>query len=382
MPFIVRSVCAAEAVSSPMHAIMNDVPSRTAKAPRIWTAENPANRFASERRPHPFFYTPWLGFGTGAGANTAWVPGLGLPTLAECSHGNWRAGEGLPLNSTPPPPHALLRSPLTPDIAAQVNAVGEYDAWVNPNPWDTVDPLTGTMAAYSGSRVGEDVVLTNVISFDVKAWDPTAPVLPDATGNAFLLPGDPAYVKRFNGLRSTIVSGTLPATGAYADLNFLARVPIVLYDHDNNASTPNIPSYPDNPVFDASGNVLRLAAPLFCRAGATASRVYGTLPGSNAVYPAVYDTWSLHYEYNRRKISFGGGGAPFEVGDEDQDGIVDRGSNSIDDDDANGVDDVLERETQPPYAVPLKGIQVRIRTFEPASRQVREVTIIQRFRTK
>ncbi len=49
---------------------------------------------------------------------------------------------------------------------------------------------------------------------------------------------------------------------------------------------------------------------------------------------------------------------------------------------ANGVDDVSERETQPPYSVPLQGIQVRIRVFEPGSRQVREVTLIQKFRTK
>ena len=48
----------------------------------------------------------------------------------------------------------------------------------------------------------------------------------------------------------------------------------------------------------------------------------------------------------------------------------------------NGVDDLGERETRPPYAVPLQGIQVRIRVFEPGSRQVREVTLIQKFRTR
>jgi hypothetical protein len=38
-----------------------------------------------------------------------------------------------------------------------------------------------------------------------------------------------------------------------------------------------------------------------------------------------------------------------------------------------------ERETMPPYPVPLRGIQVKIRTFEPDSRQIREVTVVQDF---
>jgi KaiC/GvpD/RAD55 family RecA-like ATPase len=38
-----------------------------------------------------------------------------------------------------------------------------------------------------------------------------------------------------------------------------------------------------------------------------------------------------------------------------------------------------ENETSPPYPVPLRGIQVKIRVFEPDSRQVREVTVVQDF---
>ena len=33
----------------------------------------------------------------------------------------------------------------------------------------------------------------------------------------------------------------------------------------------------------------------------------------------------------------------------------------------------------PPYAVPLRGIQVKIRAFEPDSKQIREVTVVQDF---
>ena len=64
--------------------------------PRIWTPARWTNsapgivRFQHEPPPHPFFYRPWLGeFVSGV---NCWVPGLGLPILAECSAGNWQAG--------------------------------------------------------------------------------------------------------------------------------------------------------------------------------------------------------------------------------------------------------------------------------------------------
>jgi hypothetical protein len=53
------------------------------------------------------------------------------------------------------------------------------------------------------------------------------------------------------------------------------------------------------------------------------------------------------------------------------------------DDNANGlVDDVTERDTLPPYNVPLRGIKVTIRVYEPSSQTVREAVVIQNFDTK
>ena len=37
------------------------------------------------------------------------------------------------------------------------------------------------------------MILTNAIGFDVKAWDPGAPVVPAASGTVALMPGDPGY---------------------------------------------------------------------------------------------------------------------------------------------------------------------------------------------
>ncbi len=38
-----------------------------------------------------------------------------------------------------------------------------------------------------------------------------------------------------------------------------------------------------------------------------------------------------------------------------------------------------ERITSPPYPVPLRGVQIKIRVYEPTSRQVREVTVTETF---
>jgi hypothetical protein len=43
------------------------------------------------------------------------------------------------------------------------------------------------------------------------------------------------------------------------------------------------------------------------------------------------------------------------------------------------VDSASEKLTWPPYPAPLRGIQVKIRVYEPDSRQVREVTVTQSF---
>jgi hypothetical protein len=76
----------------------------------------------------------------------------------------------------------------------------------------------------------------------------------------------------------------------------------------------------------------------------------------------VYDTWSLSYEADGI--------------DQDSRNGADQGTNGQDDDMANGVDDIGERETLPPYPVPLRGIQVIIRSYDPDTRQMRQATVV------
>jgi hypothetical protein len=55
---------------------------------------------------------------------------------------------------------------------------------------------------------------------------------------------------------------------------------------------------------------------------------------------ATYDTWSQHYEV----------GGP-------------------------GLNDPAAYTTAPPYPVPLEGVEVRIRCYDPTSKQVRQVSV-------
>jgi len=166
----------------------------------------------------------------------------------------------------------------------------------------TYGPLTGT-------RLGEDVVLTNVLAFDIRVFDPRAPLKLNDTGVTVVDPGDPGYSK----------GSAAGFNGAYVDLG----------------------------------------------SGAATTTLMGSAT-SNSKLTGIYDTWSTHYEFNGI--------------DEDNSGVTDQGTNGIDDnptDPVGGgiVDDITEQETVPPYPIALRGLEIRLRVYEPSSRQVRQVTV-------
>jgi hypothetical protein len=212
------------------------------------------------------------------------------------------------------------------------------DGTVNPTfQWQATPAPDGLIfdRTKSSTRVGEDVVLTNVIGFDVRVFDPGAPVGVPAGGDSAVVPGDGGFA-----------AATVAGNGAYVDLGW------------NKGPYGVVATSGQRPRF------ANLAEPM------SGLR--------NAAGPAIWDTWSTHYESN----GF----------DDDQDGTIDEGSNGLDDDsdgkvdespydvDGDGLftgagDDPGELETLPPYRFPLRGIEIRLRCYEPSSRQVRQVTI-------
>jgi hypothetical protein len=204
---------------------------------------------------------------------------------------------------------------------------------------------TGLIFDSTSPRQGEDVVLTNVLAFDVRVFDPAAPV-DVTTGGTPLVPGDPGF------------TNSRVACGGFVDLGH-----------------------------GVTSNSLLSAAniyPHFAGFGQPLSQLVGS-----ASTRRTYDTWSTHYEANGR--------------DDDNDSFIDEGTDGQDSDRLAGVpapdglideppydfngdgdyddlgDDPGELETSPPYPYPLRGIEVRIRCYEPSSRQVRQVTVRQTF---
>jgi hypothetical protein len=201
----------------------------------------------------------------------------------------------------------------------------------------TATPQSG-LVFDTTQRQGEDVILTNVIAFDVRVFDPGAPVFV-TSGNTALVPGDPGF------------TNTPTASGAYVDLGHGVAT--------NSLLTAVV----------AGGNAARFAG-----LGQARSGLRGTTTSRR-----TYDTWSLHYEANGLNED---GVPPFNdtVTDQGTDGLDNDGDGTFDEPayDANGdgvYEDFGETETLPPYPVPLRGIEVRIRCYEPASRQIRQVTI-------
>jgi len=191
-------------------------------------------------------------------------------------------------------------------------------------PYDAITTALPTSGVLVGSRMGEDVILSNVLAFDVRVFDPDAPIH-NSTAVA-VTPGDPGYA----------AGGPTAARGAYVDLGLNGGSPVAL-----------------NATFPPAGSTALLSA------GVRVTGTSGT--AANKVLDRTYDTGSLHYEFNGI--------------DENGDGTIDEGTNGQDDNGDGVIDDANERETSPPYPVPLRGLEVRIRCYEPQSRQVRQITI-------
>jgi hypothetical protein len=179
----------------------------------------------------------------------------------------------------------------------------------------TFQAATLDNATFNGTlREGEDVVLTNVIAFDVRVYDPDA--LARTSGSTIVYPHEQSYTT------------TLPSagfTGCFLDLGC-----------SGTAATT---------VLTGTGN--------------PKSRLTKTVP----IGTATYDTWSTHYESN---------GIDDDV---PLDGIIDDATNGADDDGDNTPDDSDETETAPPYSRPLQAIEIRIRCYDPTSREIRQTTV-------
>lgn len=178
----------------------------------------------------------------------------------------------------------------------------------------------GTLSVYlqQGASLGEDRVLFNVLAFDVRVFDPGAPIYRDTNSLAALVPGDPGYSAAAG------QAANFQGFGAWVDLYYNLGI-------NREGGTP-VPNNNNPPAYFA-------AAPL------------------NFTGYGIWDTWPTAYQ----KPPYTNGQA---FDGQDNDGNY-------------GVDDPGERNGNylAPYAAPLRGVQVRIRIYEPQTRQARQVTV-------
>ena len=288
--------------------------------------------------------------------NGAWYH-LRLPTLAECTMLNncsWRAGTQIAQSTA----HYNLLSNKRSLVYDDESAISSYgwatgfgvasfpkeagcpyiDYWNYPLPWNGEQALSNvTQSLVPGTpfydepssstptfrvkepRVNEDVLMTNVIGFDIKGWHPDAKKFIDLgefKTDFELATPDANDARRF--------SKDLGSQGFYGRL----------------FSTTN-------GCYGNDGTKYR----------------YGLLA-------CVYDTWTDAYENAAAETIFNITGSDFLDGiasDPAYDGIVDI------------MEHVDRWKCPPPYNVPLTGLQIKIRVFDPGTNNIREVTIRKNF---
>lgn len=221
-------------------------------------------------------------------------------------------------------------------------------------------PYAEPGAIKTGDYQGEDVMLPHVLAFDIRAFDPLAIVAahPGEDGgwgtsdDEPMIPGDPGFGMASAG-GSNLVQISDNAGNKF--VNQIGRGAFVDLNYGNKTYSDGSSNF----TYNWLANPAKTGWSHFSSGVATYSQLS----------VATYDTWSFHYE--RDGI--------------DQDGpldtsivwrqAADQATDALDSDSQNGVDDVGERETSPPYLVPLRAIQVRIRMVDHSSRQVRQATV-------
>lgn len=272
--------------------------------------------------------------------------------------------------------------------------------------------VTRGLAPLGGARRGEDVMMTDALAFDLRVYDPGAPVYgyytsgtinggaPTAAADQIVGPGDPSWNFAFGkdasfgpvGDGGVVTNGpTLTSTypfvyqrqGAYVDLGYrFAYFSVTNGDYDGEGQflrrSLGAPT---------AALVTGLTTPRFATSGAILTPANVALTQSYA----IYDTWSWHYENNglnedndvsgtRQLTDEGTNGldeATFYPTDLNNDGTFDPNEGVTET--RFGPDDYAERETRPPYDTALRGLQVTLRAYERDSRQIREVKVRESF---
>ncbi|GIW99515.1 MAG: hypothetical protein KatS3mg111_2848 [Pirellulaceae bacterium] len=266
--------------------------------------------------------------------------------------------------------------------------------------------------ALYGTRVGEDLLASQVLAFDVKVFDPAVPLLlapgPNGTldggidgSDDFVVgPSDPGFV--------SLLGNTPHSYGDYVDLCWGRKTAAAILQTTGTAPPPS-----DNLVSPFSGYSSTNYASFGFWRGFTdqlyKSGLVLTTP-NNAIHllQPAFDTWTTEFERDgvlqatrvgREGICrISGLRDLYGVGGDDtasalpawRQMFIDGGTDGVDNND-NGLTDegygnylpvtaeTWERETSPPFPVDLQGIRITVRMEDPGTRQIRQMSVTKEF---
>ena len=279
-----------------------------------------------------------------------------------------------------------------------------------------------------GDRTGEDVIANNILAFDIKGFDPGAPIIAttgadnefgvqisvspaawsqiagqDGSDDLILSPNDPGYVAAFDvtGVRAPRVV----SYGEYVDLmwgrkalNALQGLSLT-YTSNMSTNAPNLftalSGIESAPTLTYGDGLIRSGKSLIHTNGAD----------SYTILQPTYDTWTTAFESNgtaQTRLSAISGiaadsgtidvnlmGRRNGFGGVDAAQPIDLGTDGLDNNSPvspftpiGGVDDVTERETSPPFPVRLRGVKISVRIEDLNSRQVKQMSIANEFATQ
>jgi hypothetical protein len=244
-------------------------------------------------------------------------------------------------------------------------------------------------------------MLSNVLAFDVRIYDPSAiirantiaaPINGLQTAADPIQPGDPGYAyANANNFSGTHTPYYILGTGAFVDIGYGIGLANSLPFLNPSHAVPTTGNknfallFGSNPLLNANAPTLG-SEQRFANLPAVPQQypLYDAVNNTNftGLYQTrigfTWDSWTLAYERDGINQDFAVEATGNQAVDEGTDGLDSLVLNPLGGGALvyiNGIDDAGERETVPPYAYPLRGVQIRIRLYEPGTRQVRQATV-------
>ncbi len=343
-------------------------------------------------------------------------------TLEDLARRENRFAHGV-LSSTHPSVNSYgLASSCTMPILALTTSNAALDPVVSYFPGN--QPFSGFLHpsfALSGVRSGEDILLSNAVGFDLRGYDPKLPTFyvtgPDgvmsaaglqdqtwgAAGSDDLLlnPMDPGFALAMRSSSPPAFPTPAPVPGprgGFADLGWglkvlgrLGQLGVAV----PSATAPYLVSPLSGLQLNPStSSGLDIAEGLF-RSGL----VIGGSGANPLLRQVTFDSWTNQYEMDgrvqrevnqttRRGTFWINGLADLGLSTSRSDPVLvpDRGSNGLEDQ-VNGIfdgwiDDPTESDTMAPFPFPMGAVQVLVRTEDPGTGLVQQMSVVQDFVTQ